>query len=235
MLALHQPVASDLRRIAVVLKINGDLHRLCDLARHIAKRVKKLASDPRAVPVPQPLENLGLEALSQVHDSLDALTQSDVILAQSRHRRRPADRSRLPSSSRSSSNRRSPGNPERINTLLRLVNTATRPRANQADHAANIAESVVYLKPRCDPPAPDGQPVGEPEPESGFARAGAPRPTRSPERSPLLRELFDEATQKGKHGATEAALSVCPRSPRMGARPETHETVSLNVRVSRTR
>src|SRR5207247_73101 len=40
-LALHQPVASDLRRIAAVFKINGDLHRLCDLARHIAKRVKK--------------------------------------------------------------------------------------------------------------------------------------------------------------------------------------------------
>ena len=42
-LALHQPVASDLRRVAAVLKINGDLERLCELGRHIAKRVKKLA------------------------------------------------------------------------------------------------------------------------------------------------------------------------------------------------
>src|SRR5215472_4848948 len=69
-LALHQPVASDLRRVAAVLKINGDLHRLCDLARHIAKRVKKLAADPRAIPIPQTLENLGLAALDRVHDSL---------------------------------------------------------------------------------------------------------------------------------------------------------------------
>ncbi len=46
-LALHQPVASDLRRVAAILKINGDLERLCDLARHIAKRVKKLATDSR--------------------------------------------------------------------------------------------------------------------------------------------------------------------------------------------
>ena len=82
-LALHQPVASDLRRVAAVLKINGDLHRLCDLARHIAKRVKKLAGDPSAVPIPQSIENLGLAALAQVHNSLDALTQSDVSLAQS--------------------------------------------------------------------------------------------------------------------------------------------------------
>ena len=46
-LALHQPVASDLRRVAAVLKINGELERISDLARNIAKRVKKLAADPR--------------------------------------------------------------------------------------------------------------------------------------------------------------------------------------------
>ena len=51
-LALHQPVASDLRRVAAVLKINGDLERMGDLARHIAKRVKKLADDPLAFPIP---------------------------------------------------------------------------------------------------------------------------------------------------------------------------------------
>ena len=81
-LALHQPVASDLRRVAAILKINGDLERLCDLARHIAKRVKKLAADPQAFPIPQTLENLALEALSQIHASLDALTQSNVSRAQ---------------------------------------------------------------------------------------------------------------------------------------------------------
>ena len=82
-LALHQPVASDLRRVAAVLRINGDLHRLCDLARHIAKRVKKLAADPQAIPIPQALEDLGVEALDQVHDCLDALTRSSVPLARS--------------------------------------------------------------------------------------------------------------------------------------------------------
>ena len=81
-LALHQPVASDLRRVAAVLKINGDLHRLCDLARHIAKRVKKLAADPQALPVPQPSRTWAGGA-DQVHDSLDALTRSNVTLAQS--------------------------------------------------------------------------------------------------------------------------------------------------------
>lgn len=61
-LALHQPVASDLRRVTTVLKINGDLERLCGLARHIAKRVKKLTDDPAAFPIPQALENLAISA-----------------------------------------------------------------------------------------------------------------------------------------------------------------------------
>ena len=52
-LALHQPVASDLRRVAAVLKINADLERLCELARHIAKRVKKLAAIPRPFRFPR--------------------------------------------------------------------------------------------------------------------------------------------------------------------------------------
>ena len=42
-LALHQPVASDLRRVAAILKINGDLERLGELSRHIAKRARKLS------------------------------------------------------------------------------------------------------------------------------------------------------------------------------------------------
>jgi phosphate transport system protein len=143
-LALHQPVASDLRRIAAVFKINGELHRLCDLARHIAKRVKKLAGDPRAVPIPQPIENLGLAALGQVHHSLDALTQADVSGAQAviaadqqiDHDYR-AIRKQLKEEIATS--------PERISSLLRLVNTA-RNLERIADHAANIAESVIYLK-----------------------------------------------------------------------------------------
>ena len=51
-LALHQPVASDLRRVASVLKVNGELERISNLARNIAKRVKKLAADPHAAAGP---------------------------------------------------------------------------------------------------------------------------------------------------------------------------------------
>jgi phosphate transport system protein len=143
-LALHQPVASDLRRVAAVLKINGDLHRLCGLARHIAKRVAKLAADPRAAPIPQALEDLGLEALDQVHESLDALTRSNVALARSvidADQRIDRDYRALQKQLK----QEIVLSPERINTLLRLVNTA-RNLERIADHAVKIAESVIYLE-----------------------------------------------------------------------------------------
>jgi phosphate transport system protein len=143
-LALHQPVASDLRRVAAVLRINGDLERLADLARHIAKRVKKLAADSHAFPIPQPLESLALEALDQVHDSLDALTQADVSKA----------KGVMAAEKRVDRHYRSVlkllkheivQQPERIDTWLRLVNTA-RNIERIADHASKIAEAVIYLR-----------------------------------------------------------------------------------------
>jgi len=143
-LALHQPVASDLRRVAAVLKINGDLERLCDLARHIAKRVKKLTSDPEAFPIPQPLENLALVALTQIRDSLDALTQSNVSRAKAviaADQQVDLDYRAVQKQLKFEIVR----NPERINTWLRLVNTA-RNLERIADRAVKIAESVIYLK-----------------------------------------------------------------------------------------
>jgi phosphate transport system protein len=143
-LALHQPVASDLRRVAAVLKINGDLERLCELGRHIAKRVKKLTGDPQAFPIPQSLENLALEALAQIRDSLDALTQSNVSRAEAviaADRQVDIDYRAVQKQLKVEIVR----NPERISTWLRLVNTA-RNLERIADHAAKIAESVIYLK-----------------------------------------------------------------------------------------
>jgi phosphate transport system protein len=143
-LALHQPVASDLRRVAVVLKINCDLVRLCDLARHIAKRVKKLAGDPEAFPIPQGLESLALRSLAQLHDSLDALTQSDVSRAQAVI---AADR-QVDWAYRAVQKELKEEiicDPDRLDTWLRLVNTA-RNLERIADHASKIAESVIYLK-----------------------------------------------------------------------------------------
>jgi phosphate transport system protein len=145
-LALHQPVACDLRRVAAVLKINGSLERMSNLARNIAKRVKKQSRDVRAgfMPIPQQLESMALETLEQVRDSLDALTKSDALLARAviAGDSRVDDRYRAVLAELKNAIRH---DPERLDTWLRLINTA-RNLERIADHAASIAEAVVYLK-----------------------------------------------------------------------------------------
>jgi phosphate transport system protein len=143
-LALHQPVASDLRRIAVALRINNDLERMADLARHIAKRAEKLARASRPTAVPEELESMAVEALAQVRDCLDALVKGDAELARAviAGDRRIDRHQQLVRKGLKDAIRR---DPDRLNTWLRLINTA-RNLERVADHATNIAEAVIYLK-----------------------------------------------------------------------------------------
>jgi len=76
-LALHQPVAIDLRFITAVLKINNDLERIGDIASNVAKRTRKLCREPK-VKVPAELIELGRHVRDMLHDALDALVNLDV-------------------------------------------------------------------------------------------------------------------------------------------------------------
>src|SRR5260221_5726999 len=80
MLALHQPVAVDLRRITAALKINAELERMGDLAEDIAERALHLAELP-PIPLPGKLQNMTDLTTSMVRQSLDAFVNLDVRLA----------------------------------------------------------------------------------------------------------------------------------------------------------
>jgi phosphate transport system protein len=80
LLALHQPMATDLRQIVAAVKINTDLERVGDLAVNIAEAagryalhapVKKLIDIPR----------MGYIAQAMLRDALDAFVRRDVLLA----------------------------------------------------------------------------------------------------------------------------------------------------------
>src|SRR6476619_6570457 len=75
LLALHQPVAGDLRRIATTLMITTDLERMGDLARHIAEAAVTLAG-PR-YPIPAKLLRMTDIATTLVRQSLDAFVKLD--------------------------------------------------------------------------------------------------------------------------------------------------------------
>ncbi|MDX2035220.1 MAG: phosphate signaling complex protein PhoU [Isosphaeraceae bacterium] len=142
-LALHQPVASDLRRVAVVLRVNSELERMAELAQHIAKRARKRAKSPLDGEIPEGLENLATQTLGQVRETLDALIKHDGALARvviRRDREIDRRRARVHEELKEAIRRE----PDRLDTWLRLINTA-RNLERVSDHAANIAESVIYL------------------------------------------------------------------------------------------
>jgi phosphate transport system protein len=142
MLALHQPVAVDLRRIAAALKINTDLERMADLAEDIAERVIHLAELP-AVPIPAKLQRMTDLTTTMVRHSLDAFVDMDADQAR-RVCRLDDEVDRYNSEIIEEIIGMMEQSPALVEAGLSLF-SATRHLERIADHATNIAEDVVYL------------------------------------------------------------------------------------------
>lgn len=141
-LALHQPVAVDLRFIIAVLKINSDLERVGDLAVNIAERSGFLASQPR-ICMPFDYEGMSNKVQKMLSDSIDALINLDTRLA---HKVRALD-DEVDAMNREmyeTVKDELAGGPEYVNCLLHALSVG-RHLERIADHATNIAEDVVYL------------------------------------------------------------------------------------------
>jgi phosphate transport system protein len=141
-LALHQPVAVDLRFIVAVLKINNDLERIGDLAVNVARKAITFARQP-PLAIPFDLEAMWHKTRAMLRDSLDALVNMDAALANDVCARddevdamkrdirvRAEDMIRV--------------EPERVAALYTLT-AAARNLERIADHATNIAEDVIYM------------------------------------------------------------------------------------------
>src|SRR5262245_62005805 len=81
LLALHQPMATDLRAIVAAVKINTDLERVGDLAVNIAEAGKRYITHP---PVKQLIDipRMGDIAQAMLRDALAAFVKPDTALAQ---------------------------------------------------------------------------------------------------------------------------------------------------------
>ena len=80
-LALEQPVASDLRFLAAVLKIVRDLERIGDIGENISARVVELLAEPELKPLID-LPIMGRNAQESLRRSLDAFVNGDAELAE---------------------------------------------------------------------------------------------------------------------------------------------------------
>ena len=77
-IARRQPVGVDLREIVAAMRISGDLERVGDLAKNIAKRAVTLSQEQRLPRAMIGLRHMGELAALQLKDVLDAYSQRDV-------------------------------------------------------------------------------------------------------------------------------------------------------------
>ena len=141
-LALHQPVAVDLRFIVAVIKINNDLERIGDQAVNIAERVGVTAKRGQ-FDFFFDYSSMGEKAQTMLRMSLDALINMDVDIAykvvtlddEVDHIKVEAyDRIKKALGE----------NPDKVGYLINLL-LISRHLERLADHTTNIAEEVIYL------------------------------------------------------------------------------------------
>jgi phosphate transport system protein len=143
LIALHQPMAIDLRFITMTMKIGTDLERIADLAVDISQRVMELADKPQLKPLID-IPKLAKLAQGMVKDAIDAFVSKDVKLAKDvilRDDQADFLRNLIQT--------------ELIcDYMLKDLSTITRGVAlilvarhleRICDHATNIAEDVIYM------------------------------------------------------------------------------------------
>jgi phosphate transport system protein len=142
-LALHQPVAIDLRFIISALKINNDLERIGDLAVNIAQRTQTLAELADSNSVVCDFAVMSEKAVAMVKKSLDAFMNYDPKLS-----REVCDADDevddLHKEMYSVFKREVDRNSKNIEVMLQYL-SISRNLERIADHATNIAEDVIYM------------------------------------------------------------------------------------------
>ncbi len=142
LLARRAPLATDLRRITVTMKTSTDLERIADQAVNIARCALDLNKEPLLKPLID-IPRMAALARAMMRDALDALVEKDPKLARS-----------VPPRDREVDNINRQLYRELTSFMLEDPTTITRALRLMfvskyieriADHAANIAEEVVYL------------------------------------------------------------------------------------------
>ncbi len=142
LLALRQPMASDLRFIAATIKINSDIERIGDLAVNIAQATTFIISQPLLKPLID-IPRMAQLCQEMVKKSLDAFVASDAELA-----RIVIESDDVVDMLRDQVFRElltyMMTDPTTIPRALDLI-LVSRCLERIADHATNIAEDVVYI------------------------------------------------------------------------------------------
>ena len=142
LLALHQPMAADLRVIVAAVKINTDLERVGDLAVNIAEAGRRYLRHPPVKPLID-IPRMGELAQHMLRDALDAFVRRDMLLAEAvlaaddtlDALKTQIFRELLTYMLQA---------PETIEPALDLI-LISRHLERIGDHATNVAEDVIFI------------------------------------------------------------------------------------------
>ncbi len=163
-MARHQPVATDLRTLLTVEKINTDLERIGDHCRNVARNTKYVTE------VPEILDSLRLRDMSKtarrmLDDAKQAFLDQDAELA----RRIPDlddEVDRLHHENFQALVEYIQSHPEHAEVAAHLI-TASKAVERISDHSTNIAQGVVFLIEGVDIRHADVQDEQPPSPQNG--------------------------------------------------------------------
>ena len=142
LLALHSPMAADLRGIMAAIKINSDLERVGDMAVNIGEAARRYAAHPpvkKLIDIPR----MASMAQSMLRDALDSYVRGDMQLAQ-----RVLDEDDVLDGLKTQVFRElltfMLQDPSTIEPALDLI-LISRHLERVGDHATNIAEDVIFM------------------------------------------------------------------------------------------
>jgi len=141
-LARHQPVATDLRTLLTVEKINTDLERIGDHCRNVARNAEYVTEVPDVLDVLK-LREMSETARRMLDDAKQAFLDQDVELA----RRIPSlddEVDRLHRENFQALVNYIREHPEHAEVAAHLI-TASKAVERISDHSTNIAKGVVFL------------------------------------------------------------------------------------------
>ena len=141
-LALHQPVAGDLRLVAAIIKINTDLERIGDLTVNIAQRARFLSRKPKLT-FPFDVVDMAEKARAMLRDSLEALIDGDSERAK-RVLEADDEVDALHRQMHRVVQEQVRTHPAESAIFLQYLSIG-RYLERIADHATNIAEDVIYV------------------------------------------------------------------------------------------
>ncbi|MFW5750588.1 MAG: phosphate signaling complex protein PhoU [Planctomycetota bacterium] len=143
LLALHQPVADDLRLVLMAMQVNNEMERMGDHARNIARMSRKFLSHPSMAPFYDGLARAAECVLEMVTEALDSMVKRDAALAR-RVRRQDSRVDELCDETLDGLVAVMQRDSSLVPFSVQAVN-ASRNLERIADLATNIAKDVIFL------------------------------------------------------------------------------------------